>query len=177
MQIKQKINTNDIIDFNYYLLEKNVSFTLSTLVLGILSLVLGTASIIYELLTEGKVLVVTIIISTLLIVLGLFALIGLKPLLKWSVKKRIIKRNDKIEEILVTMNDAGLTWQYLEKQEDVTPYTWSSILKAESRKKHIYIHINQYIILFINKEACECVEEVEKYIESKLLNRYKKNNK
>ena len=88
MKIIQKINSSDLVNFNYYLLDRNLSFKLSKIVLGVLSLILGIASIIYELIVAGKVQTITIIISILLIVLGVFALAFLKPILKWGLKKK-----------------------------------------------------------------------------------------
>ena len=175
MKIVQKINSKDIVEFNMYLLNKNLSFKLSIALLGVMSLVLGVASIVYELLTIQKVLTSTIIISTILIVLGVFALTGLKYLLKYFLKRRILKKNEQIDDIRVTLSEAGLLWEYENKpnKEEVLPYTWNSLIKVVEKEKYLYIHVNQYIILFIKRDACENLDEVKEFLKQKLEYRYK----
>ena len=112
MKIVQKINTKDIINFNTYLLEKNLSYKFSIIILGLLSLLLGVASIVYELLKIQTVYPSTIVISSLLIIIGVFAFTGLKPLLRVLLKKKIMKKNEQIEDIRVTLNETGLLWEF-----------------------------------------------------------------
>ncbi len=176
MKIIQKINSSDLVNFNYYLLDRNLSFKLSKIVLGVLSLILGIASIVYELIVVGTVQTITIIISILLIVLGVFALAFLKPILKWGLKKRIIKKDERIDDICITLDDAGLLWLYANEEKnkkEATPFTWGSILKAALKGEYIYLHVNQYVVLFIKKDACEDFEKVKEYLKEKLTTRYK----
>ena len=175
MKIVQKINTKDIVSFNMYLLNKNLSFKLSITLLGVMSLILGVASIVYELITIQKVLTSTIIVSVILIILGVFALTCLKSLLKFFLKKRIIKKNEQIDDIRVTLSDAGLQWEYENKpnKEEVAPYTWTSLIKVVEKEEYFYIHVNQYIVLFIKKESCDNVEEVREIFKDKLTYRFK----
>ena len=98
MKIVQKINTKDLANFNSYLLDINISYKFSIIILGALSLILGVASIVFELIKIQTVLVPTIIISTLLIIIGIFAFTGLKPLLRTLIKKRVIKKNEQIDD-------------------------------------------------------------------------------
>ena len=152
MKIIQKIESNDIVEFNYYLLEKNISFKVSKLILGLLSLVIAIASIVYEIVKTGKVLPLTIVVCSILILLGVFALFFLKKVLKLFLKKRIYKKNERVDDICVVLNEAGFLWVYAEEEKnktEATPYTWTSIYKAVEKEEHIYIHINQYIVLFI----------------------------
>jgi hypothetical protein len=176
MKIIQKINSNDLVNFNYYLLDRNLSFKLSKIVLGILSLVLGVASILYELIITNTVQTITIIISILLMLLGIFALVFLKPILKWGLKKRIIKKNESIDDICITLDQAGLLWLYANEEKnkkEATPFTWGSILKAVEKNEYIYIHVNQYVVLFIKKDSCEDFEAVKGYLKEKLTTRYR----
>ena len=48
MKIVQKIETNDLVEFNNYLLDINLSFKISTIVLGAVSLIISIASVVYE---------------------------------------------------------------------------------------------------------------------------------
>ena len=43
MKIVQKINTKDLANFNSYLLDINISYKFSIIILGALSLILGVA--------------------------------------------------------------------------------------------------------------------------------------
>ena len=175
MKIIQKINTKDIINFNTYLLEKNLSYKFSIIILGLLSLLLGVASIVYELLKIQTVYPSTIVISSLLIIIGVFAFTGLKPLLRVLLKKKIMKKNEQIEDIRVTLNETGLLWEFdqIPSKKEVLPYTWNSIIKACEKSDYIYIHVDAYVVLFIKKECCEDVNEVVSFLKEKLAQRYK----
>ena len=120
MKIIQKINSNDIIEFNHYLLEKNISFKISKTILGVLSLVIAISSIIYELIKTGKVLPLTIVVCLILFALGIFALFFLKLVLKYFVKKRVIKKNEHVDDICVVLNEAGFLWVYAEEEKNKT---------------------------------------------------------
>ena len=39
--------------------------------------------------------------------------------------------------------------------------------------EYIYLHVNQYVVLFIKKDACEDFDKVKEYIKEKLTTRYK----
>ena len=176
MKIIQKIESNDLVKFNHYLLEKNISFKISTIILGLLSLVISIASVVYEIIKHGKVLTQTIIVCSILFVVGIFALFFLKHVLKAFVKRRVIKKNESIDDICVILNEAGFLWLYADEEKnktEATPYTWTSILKAVEKEEHIYVHVNPYIILFIKKDACENLEEVTNLLKEKLTIRYK----
>lgn len=175
MKIVQKINTKDLANFNSYLLDINISYKFSIIILGALSLILGVASIVFELIKIQTVLVPTIIISTLLIIIGIFAFTGLKPLLRTLIKKRVIKKNEQIDDIRVTLSDAGLLWEFDNKpsEKEINPYTWSSIIKACEKDEYIYIHVDAYVVLFIKKDACDNIQEVTSFLKEKLANRYK----
>ena len=62
MKIIQKIETNDLVNFNNYLLDKNLSFKVSTIILGAVSLVISISSVIYELIRTGTILPLTAVI-------------------------------------------------------------------------------------------------------------------
>lgn len=176
MKIIQKINSKDLVSFNHYLLDKNISFRISTLILGLLSIIISIASIVYEIIKISKVMPLTIIICVILFILGVFAIFFLKPVLKVFVKKRVIKKNEQIDDICIVLNDAGFLWLYADEEKnktEATPYTWNSIIKAVEKEEYIYVHVNQYIVLFIKKEACENVEEVTNFLKEKLTIRYK----
>lgn len=176
MKIIQKINSNDLVKFNHYLLDKNVSFKVSTLILGFLSLIIAVASIVYEIIKIGSVLPLTIVVCAILFILGIFALFFLKTVLKFFVKKRVLKKDEHIDDICIELNEVGFLWLYAEDEKnktEATPYTWNSIMKVVEKDEHIYVHINQYIVLFIKKESCENIEEVTNLLKEKLTYRYK----
>lgn len=176
MKIIQKIETNDLVNFNNYLLDKNLSFKVSTIILGAVSLVISISSVIYELIRTGTILPLTAVICSLLLILGIFIIFFLKPVLKAFIKKKVIKRNEQIDPIRITLNEAGFLWEYDEDEKnktEATPYTWNSIYKAVEKENHIFMHVNQYIILFIKKESCENLEEVRSFLQEKLTFRYK----
>lgn len=176
MKIVQKINSNDLVKFNHYLLDKNISFKVSSLILGFLSLIIAIASIVYEIIKTGTVLPLTVIVCVVLFILGIFAIFFLKAVLKFFVKKRVIKKDEHIDDICIELNEAGFLWVYAEEEKnktEATPYTWNSIMKAVEKEDHIYMHVNQYIILFIKKDTCENLEEVTNYLKEKLTYRYK----
>lgn len=176
MKIVQKIDSNDLVKFNHYLLDKNISFKISTLILGLLSLIISIASIVYEIIKIGKVLPLTIVICVILFVLGIFAIFFLKPTLKFFVKKRVLKKNEKIDDIRISLEEAGLLWEYNDDEKnktEATPYTWTSIMKAVEKEEYIYVHINQYIVLFIKKSSCDYLEETTSFLKEKLTIRYK----
>lgn len=176
MKIVQKIDSNDLVNFNHYLLDKNISFKISTIILGLLSLIISIASFVYEIIKIGKVLPLTVVICVILFILGVFALFFLKPVLKYFVKKRVMKKNEKIDDIRISLEEAGLLWEYNEDEKNKTqgtPYTWTSIMKMVEKEEYIYIHVNQYIVLFIKKSSCENIEEVTTFLKEKLTTRYK----
>lgn len=176
MKIVQKINSTDLVKFNQYLLDKNLSFKFSTYVLGALSLITSIASIVYEIVMTGKVGTLTIVICSILLVLGVFAIFFLKHVLKAVIKKRVLKKNEQIDPIRVTLSEAGLMWEYDNEEQNKTeakPYTWNTIAKAVEKEEYIYIHINQYIVLFIKKNECVDLEETIKFLKEKLTIHYK----
>ena len=67
-------------------------------------------------------------------------------------------------------------WLYANEEKnkkEATPFTWGSILKAALKGEYIYLHVNQYVVLFIKKDACEDFEKVKEYLKEKLTTRYK----
>lgn len=176
MKVIQKINTKDIVAFNNYLLEKNLVYKISISILGSLSILLSVFSVVYELIVINTVKTETIIICSILFVIGIFALTALKPLLKLFLKLRIEKRKETIDDIEMIFDEAGIIYQYANHEKNKTealPYTWTSINKVVEKKDYIYVHVNQYIVFFLIKEYCENKEELTTLLKEKLDNRYK----
>lgn len=176
MKIVQKIETNDLVEFNNYLLDINLSFKISTIVLGAVSLIISIASVVYEIARTNTVLPLTAVICSILLLLGIFIIFFLKPVLKKLIKKRVIKRNEHIDPICITLNEAGFIWEYEDETKnktEATPYTWNSIYKAVEKDEHIFMHVNKYIILFIKKDSCENLEEMKNILQEKLTFRYR----
>ena len=175
MKIIQKIETDDLIKYNQYLLSINISFKLSTIFLSLLAIIFGVASIAFEFAINRTVLPVTLFLSFVLIILGTFTLFGFEPIMKQVVKKRVIKKDQKIDDIAITMDEEGFKWEYADSEKntrEVAPYKWNQIEKVVEKETHIYIHVNKYIILYIKKYGCESIEEVKELLKEKMTYRY-----
>lgn len=175
MKIIQKIKTEDLVKYNQYLLSTNTTYKATTILLSLLAIVFGIASILFELLINETVLPITLISSIILIIIGIFALTGLDPIMRVIIKKKVIKSNKQIDDIAISIDEEGFKWEYAESEKntrDVAPYKWNQIQKIVEKESYIYIHINKYIILYIKKEGLENLEEVKEFLKEKVTYRY-----
>ena len=175
MRIVQKIETEDLVKYNKYLLSINVTFKASIIILSLLAIVFGAASILYELAINEKVLPITIVLSVILILLGILSLTVLKPILNKMIERKVRKRNEKIDDIAITMDEDGFKWEYADPEKnkrEIAPYKWNEIEKMVEKETHIYVHINKYIVLYIKKDYCENLEDIKEFLKAKLTYRY-----
>ena len=175
MKIVQKIETEDLIKYNQYLLSINIAFKLSTIFLSLIAIVFGAASIFFEYAIYGTVLSVTVYVSVALIILGTVTIFALEPIMKQVVKRRVVKKDQKIDDIAITINEDGFKWEYAEEeknQREVAPYEWSQIEKIVEKENYIYIHVNKYVILYVKKQGCENIEDVKEFLKEKVTYRY-----
>lgn len=175
MKIIQKIEEKDLIAYNQYLLTINTKFQASKLLLGIFAIVVALFNFIYDFIIYRTIQIPTLIFNSILIIVGILILLVLEPILKKIVKRRVIKSNQKIDDILVLFTSDSFKWEYADpskNKRDVAPYKWDQIQKIVETKDYIYIHINKYIILYIKKENCSNILEVTMFLQEKVNNRY-----
>lgn len=172
MKFIQKINSEDMIALNLYILKQNKRITINMMVIGFVALIGAIYSFIKE----------DILLGCIFLIITFFAIFGI-PLLFYviiraSIRKKMSKQHD--WDILVKVDDEGIYYAFEKEDENaVEPYIWGDVSYAKSFKKYIIVQINIATYLIFKKSDCEKPEELEVIFEKnlKLGIRYFKYNK
>lgn len=175
----QKLEKEDIVEYNQYMIGAKVGTRVQSIILGILSIGIAIYSLVSEYMKTQKLAPLTIVIGCILVLLGLFILIFMIPVMKWVVKKRILNNQNEIDPIKVTFTEDYLLYEFekLEGKKEEQPYRYDAVLKAVECKDHIYLYASQYVVVIIKISACENAKEMIEFLKEKLSNRYFVKNK
>lgn len=112
----QKLNSDDLIKYNFYILKSKVSVKINTIVIGIISIVLG----IYSIIANPK----AWFIGALLICLGIFSSVFSLPIMKKRISKTIESGNyEEMPEISVSISDEGVLFAFVDELENAESNT------------------------------------------------------
>lgn len=161
MVIKQKLNVEDVLKLNMHIFKQNKKLTYNMALIGIFSIIAAVFSFIKQ--NNG--------LGIVFICVGCFGLFALPYIYRKLIKNNVYKKMKDVNwEINVTFDGDNIYYAFSHEDLNcIDPYTFSEVMCVNEYKTHIFIKINDQVILMINKMFVEDLNKLHKLLEDKLI--------
>ena len=159
MEFIQTITPDDIINYNFFLLDQRKMLKINTKAIGLLAL----GFLIYSALNKN------VFGACLFAILFCYSFFLFFPLQRFFIRKKTLKRASYRElKIKMKLDEQGIYYA-LEKESDVAVYPWEKIQIAHNTLNYFFIRVDYYTHLIIKKTAVPDLTEIENLFETKLI--------